>query len=280
MAGGPLTPENYTADEVAARFGLAPLEPEGGFFRRTAESDTILPGGRRAWSVIYALFTPEGFSALHRLAADELWFFHMEAALDQPVLVLNRLWQAVNVIGARRAFGLLARGHAQVVHHTEDDFRTFSLMDWIDFSTTIRRSRRSRPCTRQPHDPAAARDPADLFRQAAVQGAEAHAQQRLRARQEPLPVLRPHLRPRAAQPRPRHPAPLRREDDVGEHRLLVHQVQYAQGQPAAARGAHAAHPQAGAPEVAAGHLARARQPHHEMWKDFLDVAYWNVELEE
>ena len=28
----------------------------------------------------------------------------MEAALDQPVLVLNRLWQAVNVIGARRAF--------------------------------------------------------------------------------------------------------------------------------------------------------------------------------
>ena len=40
----------------------------------------------------------------------------MEAALDQPVLVLNRLWQAVNVIGARRAFGLLARGHAHVVH--------------------------------------------------------------------------------------------------------------------------------------------------------------------
>jgi len=34
----------------------------------------------------------------------------MEAALDQPVLVLNRLWQAVNVIGARRAFALLARG--------------------------------------------------------------------------------------------------------------------------------------------------------------------------
>ncbi len=58
----------------------------------------------------------------------------MDLALNQPVLVLNRLWQAVNVIGARRAFGLLARGHAQVVHQTEDDFRTFSMMDWIDFS--------------------------------------------------------------------------------------------------------------------------------------------------
>jgi 5-methylcytosine-specific restriction endonuclease McrA len=58
----------------------------------------------------------------------------IQLALDQPVLVLNRLWQAVNVIGARRAFALLARGHAHVVHHEEDDFRTFSLMDWIDFS--------------------------------------------------------------------------------------------------------------------------------------------------
>jgi 5-methylcytosine-specific restriction endonuclease McrA len=59
----------------------------------------------------------------------------MEAALDQPVLVLNRLWQAVNVIGARRAFALLARGHAHVVHHYEDDFQTYSMLDWIDFST-------------------------------------------------------------------------------------------------------------------------------------------------
>ena len=59
----------------------------------------------------------------------------MQVALDQPVLVLNRLWQAVNIIGARRAFALLAREHAQVVHQTEDNFRTFSLMDWVDFST-------------------------------------------------------------------------------------------------------------------------------------------------
>ena len=58
----------------------------------------------------------------------------MEAALDQPVLVLNRLWQAVNIIGARRAFALLARGHAHVVHHHAEDFKTFTMLDWIDFS--------------------------------------------------------------------------------------------------------------------------------------------------
>ncbi|MCW5550465.1 MAG: HNH endonuclease [Opitutaceae bacterium] len=58
----------------------------------------------------------------------------MDVALDQPVLVLNRLWQAVNIIGARRAFALLARGHAQVVFNDEEDFRTFSMLDWMDFS--------------------------------------------------------------------------------------------------------------------------------------------------
>ncbi|MFA5266076.1 MAG: HNH endonuclease [Opitutaceae bacterium] len=58
----------------------------------------------------------------------------MQAVLDQPVLVLNRLWQAVNIIGARRAFAILARGHAHVVHPDSDEFRVFSLLDWMDFS--------------------------------------------------------------------------------------------------------------------------------------------------
>jgi 5-methylcytosine-specific restriction endonuclease McrA len=58
----------------------------------------------------------------------------MQAVLDQPVLVLNRLWQAVNIIGAKRAFAILARGHAHVVHADSDEFRVFSLLDWLDFS--------------------------------------------------------------------------------------------------------------------------------------------------
>ena len=58
----------------------------------------------------------------------------MQAALNQPVLVLNRLWQAINVIGARRAFALLARGHAHVVYPDAEEFRVFSLLDWMDFS--------------------------------------------------------------------------------------------------------------------------------------------------
>ncbi|HEX9783502.1 MAG TPA: HNH endonuclease [Opitutaceae bacterium] len=58
----------------------------------------------------------------------------MEAVLDQPVLVLNRLWQAVNVVPVRRAFSLVARDHAHVVHLSDENCRTFSMLDWIDFS--------------------------------------------------------------------------------------------------------------------------------------------------
>jgi len=83
MDTGPLSPENHTADEVARMLRLEPLEQEGGFFRRTAESDVILSGtGRRAYSVIYMLITPAGFSALHRLGTDETWCFHAGDPLE------------------------------------------------------------------------------------------------------------------------------------------------------------------------------------------------------
>ena len=76
MQPGSLSPETHTAAEVARLLQLAPLVPEGGYFRRTAESDVMWPGtGRRAWSVIYMLITPDGFSALHRLGTDEVWSF-------------------------------------------------------------------------------------------------------------------------------------------------------------------------------------------------------------
>jgi 5-methylcytosine-specific restriction endonuclease McrA len=60
----------------------------------------------------------------------------MDAVLTQPVLVLNRLWQAVNVVSSRRAFCLLFRGEAQVVELADSTHRIFSLMDWIDFSAS------------------------------------------------------------------------------------------------------------------------------------------------
>lgn len=59
----------------------------------------------------------------------------MVALLNEPVLVLNRLWQAVNVCTVRRALCLLVQGHAQVVLGDQDGaFNTFSFSEWSDFS--------------------------------------------------------------------------------------------------------------------------------------------------
>ncbi len=55
--------------------------------------------------------------------------------LQSPVLVLNRLWQAVNICTARRALTLLFEGRAQVVFQdAEGGFQTFDFCQWRDFS--------------------------------------------------------------------------------------------------------------------------------------------------
>lgn len=59
----------------------------------------------------------------------------MSASLSQHVLVLNRLWQAVNVCTVKRALSLLVEGRAQVVQCLSDgSFQTFSFSQWRDFS--------------------------------------------------------------------------------------------------------------------------------------------------
>ena len=61
----------------------------------------------------------------------------MKSALNQHVLVLNRLWQAVNVCTARRALTLLFQGQAQVVMADNDGaFRTFNFQEWRTVSAS------------------------------------------------------------------------------------------------------------------------------------------------
>ena len=54
--------------------------------------------------------------------------------LNRPVLVLNRLWQAIHVCSARRAFSLLCQGHAQVVHTDDGSFSTHDFDSWRSLS--------------------------------------------------------------------------------------------------------------------------------------------------
>jgi 5-methylcytosine-specific restriction endonuclease McrA len=50
--------------------------------------------------------------------------------LNSNVLVLNRLWQAVNLCSAKRAFVLLYQGHAQVVSTGAAQFQTLNFDQW------------------------------------------------------------------------------------------------------------------------------------------------------
>lgn len=59
----------------------------------------------------------------------------MTTVLNQHVLVLNRLWQAVNVCTARRALTLLFQGQAQVVlDNVDGSFQTYTFSAWHDLS--------------------------------------------------------------------------------------------------------------------------------------------------
>jgi len=56
------------------------------------------------------------------------------SGLDSSVLVLNRFFMAVHVISARRAFSLLSKRVAEVVHVIEDRYEAFTFESWREVS--------------------------------------------------------------------------------------------------------------------------------------------------
>ncbi len=68
----------------------------------------------------------ESFAPAHPVAS---------AALHSSVLVLNRLYMAVHVIGVRRAFALLCRELAEVIHAGEEGlFGNYTFGSWLEAS--------------------------------------------------------------------------------------------------------------------------------------------------
>ena len=58
----------------------------------------------------------------------------MQSVLNENVLVLNRLWQAVNICTAKRALCLLFQGHAHVVQADGKAYTTLDFDGWRDYS--------------------------------------------------------------------------------------------------------------------------------------------------
>jgi uncharacterized protein len=74
--------------EVVARFGLSP-HTEGGYFRETYRASSFVetPRGRRATATTILYLVDESDPSLfHRLAFDELWFFHAGGPLEMLFL--------------------------------------------------------------------------------------------------------------------------------------------------------------------------------------------------
>jgi 5-methylcytosine-specific restriction endonuclease McrA len=53
------------------------------------------------------------------------------------VLVLNKNWQAVNIVGVKRAFSLLWQDHARVINTHSGDFAPLDAAEWIDHSIGV-----------------------------------------------------------------------------------------------------------------------------------------------
>jgi predicted cupin superfamily sugar epimerase len=87
-----------TADRLIAALGLRPLPREGGWYRETHRSPLMLPasalpppfaGGRPTSTAIYYLLTPDNWSALHRLPADEVYHFYLGDPVELLLLALG-----------------------------------------------------------------------------------------------------------------------------------------------------------------------------------------------
>jgi 5-methylcytosine-specific restriction endonuclease McrA len=63
----------------------------------------------------------------------------LASALDAKVLVLNKLYVAIRVISARRAFCLLARNLAEVIHVDDGRYATYDFKSWAELSEFQRR---------------------------------------------------------------------------------------------------------------------------------------------
>lgn len=75
----------HTAKQLIEALGLQPLRPEGGWFRQVYRS-AATHDGRSLASAIFYLLTPDCFSHLHRLDADEVYHFYQGDPVEMLVL--------------------------------------------------------------------------------------------------------------------------------------------------------------------------------------------------
>ncbi|GAB4195304.1 MAG: hypothetical protein OHK0013_01380 [Sandaracinaceae bacterium] len=99
-------------DTIVATLQLVP-HPEGGFYRETYRAPLVVPrtaigdafgGDRHVSTAIYFLVPRGTFSALHRIASDEVWHFYAGAPLEVIAILADGSLERV-VLGSDLAAG-------------------------------------------------------------------------------------------------------------------------------------------------------------------------------
>jgi uncharacterized protein len=111
------------AAAIIEALGLVPHPKEGGYFRETYRATEALPaatlggryaGARAVSTAIYYLLTPTTFSALHRLASDEVFHFYAGDPVEQLRLHPDGHGEIVtignNLLGGLRPQTVVPRG--------------------------------------------------------------------------------------------------------------------------------------------------------------------------
>jgi uncharacterized protein len=89
-----------TVSQIIELLNLKPLPEEGGYYRETYRA-----AGSKA-TAIYYLLTPDSFSAMHRLPADEIYHFYLGDPVE--ILVLSADKSGKNVmLGSDIANGMI-----------------------------------------------------------------------------------------------------------------------------------------------------------------------------
>ncbi len=103
-----------TTDAIAQMLNLEPHIESGQFVQTYRSSRLSLlegyDGERAASTAIYYLFTPEGFSILHRVKSDEIFHFYLGDPLEMLLLHPNGSSQVLELSSR-----LLAGGRPQIV---------------------------------------------------------------------------------------------------------------------------------------------------------------------
>lgn len=77
------------AKKIIENLRLQPLLGEGGYFRRSYETEEELCPGKKLGSAIYYLLTENTFSSLHRLPSDEVYHFYLGDPVELLLLAPN-----------------------------------------------------------------------------------------------------------------------------------------------------------------------------------------------